>query len=166
MEKTPDKQLRKTLDNLRITGLALIFLGFWDILKFILYVTTGFGNTPDSSADSALSTGEWLIDLMIFFFMIVDIIFRLFIGLRAIREEKAKRHGKLHLVLAGGMFIFLCISMVYSFIFSTDSQYLDTYLASFLMDITTLWTLFELVHLTLRARKLQRQLSPGASPSL
>ncbi len=155
METSLEKQLRKTLDNLRITGTALILLGFWDILKYILYISTGLGDIPDFSADSIVTMNERPMDWILIFILIVDIAVRLFIGLRAIREEKAKRRGRLHLVLAGGMFVFLCLAMVYTFTFSKDSQHLDSYLISFLMDITTLWTLSELIRLTHRTRKLQ-----------
>ncbi|MBE5844717.1 MAG: hypothetical protein E7302_11225 [Butyrivibrio sp.] len=156
-----DKELRRRQSILGITGIGVIVFGFWSFIKIHLYFLVGreyLLSRPGYYGDpnpTALLIITYIILLIIAAF---DLSMRIYIGRNAVFEAN-NYHRKTHYVGAAMILIFFTLLSIFLTIISIDPHDIDILdqIASFLVDITSVSMLFELVSSSLKIRKIRNE---------
>ena len=151
--------MRRTADDLSISGAAVIVLGAWSFLKlFVTAVLEGALITPE-----LLESGmpPIVIRLIVGFFVVIismiGISLHLYIGLSARSEARGKRIPVFYLFITG-LFLFLtllsCIITFWRFFRTSES---DASTALLLVDLTLCFALGSIIVSSHRLRALRHK---------
>ena len=151
--------LRRQEDNLYVSGLGVIIMGIWNVVKLVMQMTLGsvpyidFGSVDPEIADFAAIFTVFI--LIVFFLAFVAL--HLFIGINAIKAAKRKKYRKGYFV--GTIIVLLCasVSMISYTQSLKDLNNIDTTLAALLVDITTLYIFVTVIRSTVKIRKLKQE---------
>ena len=171
-------QLRKYKDNLVNSGKVIVLFQLWAIAKIFLSIFFGFGEAAGEETElvvdgmTVVETTEpvetvaasptFLIILVIFILGVVllDMIFRIYIGRTAVAVGKGQKEGKkFYIVLA---FIVLGVTLfgdVFSFQSLISSTFNIVSLFSFVVELTSVYALCDLIYSAIKVNKLSRLLS-------
>ena len=161
--------LLKSRSHLYIAGLGVIAFSAWSIIKVTLVflldenllagIYPGWGDLP--------SYAKIAIFCLAMFFLIVDLVFRLIIGINARRESMGINCGIIYVILAFGAAFTSAASTISSAISlmseTTGVVILDD-IASLIVDCTSLFTICELIVCSLKVKKLSgKEAQTGAA---
>ena len=161
-------KLRRYRASLVTDGVGIITFGLWSIIKMIVTVLMQPVDVGLSSIETISDPTEKLLVIVIaivFVLIIVAIILgiHLYIGISSYREGLHGKKGSFYLVAAGFLAFIICISMTLYFVSPDDSQALTiTSIAAFIIDLTTVILLLDMIYAAFKSRKLTIQLESEA----
>ena len=172
-----NQQIRRCQNTLVIIGMGIIAFGFWSILKSVVVILMGsredfyqsYGLTDDGLSDLANYISVGIV-------LAVDLWIRVNIGLKARREGLAdpyaaprRKQKSGYLVAAVFLIILSILSMIVfitlpfiSNLIGTELE-TDMDLVSWIIELTNLIALIELVAAAFRLRRLKKQIRPGTA---
>lgn len=154
--------LRKYEDDLNISGMGVIILGAWGILKLIILIfTSNFNEIIKDFSEEEKNFAVWVITGSIVVVLIICalvLILHLYIGLNATKAAKGRDHKKGYYVWS---IIMLVISVLgfstYVFAF-TNPESFDTTIASMIFDATTIYVFWTVIRSTKKIKEIKSKL--------
>lgn len=156
-------KLRRFQDDLNVGGIGVVILGAWDVLKvamqMVMEAKDGLSLEEVAAEDRAV-TGIIVIAILAVVLLISFLIFKihLYIGLNASKAAKGEPFKKGYYA---GAIILLVLSAASIFLYIEDFKDLDnidTTIASFIVDLTTIYILCVVVSSTRKIRELKSSL--------
>ena len=156
-----DAKIRKQRDILRESGMAVVALGLWSIVKngtYLWFHPSLMLNLLEESGvkqfmDGGIS-GKIILIVIVVLTTAFVMIFRWFIGFHAIREAGGKPGGKLYLLISVIYIALLIWAVIYSFIRKTPAGQEEELVASRILDLTSAVAMAGIVISAVRLRKL------------
>lgn len=150
-------KLRRYKNDLYVSGTGSIILGAWSIIKTFMEILLGPETYIDiENEDPALR--PFLIALgvvCILIFLLIIMMMHLYVGMNAAKAAKGMQHRKGYVVVA---FIMLLLTLLgFSAYTDNDPNDLDTTIASFFVDLTTLYVFGAIIISSFRIKKLKDQ---------
>lgn len=157
-------KLYKHQTTLVCSGLAVIAFGLWSIVRVSLLFYLQHSRILQLIMEGELGvlTGQSTdtITAILFGvaigFLILDLLFRLYIGLSAIREGNGKRRRLAYVVLAIVYLVFLLGSDVYYRFLSGEAFAAGT-ISAFFIDLTSSVAFMAIIRSSLAIRRLKRE---------
>ncbi len=160
--------LRHKKDNLIISGIALMVIGVWDIVKFAMAIILNPKMLLDAVKDAGIEPGQEVVGEVIFLIIFIvlllfDLGIRCFIGLSARAEGRGKKKGWLYLIIAVLMACLL-LSAIYTSAYSLfndvekalpDSW--DSIAASSLLDILSVIAIVDIIISSVTVKKIRKK---------
>ncbi len=153
-------KLRRYEDDLNVGGIGVIILGAWDVLKVIMHLIIEAKN--DINLDEFTSQDKTLAVVIIaavitgvLLFMLIVFKIHLYIGMNASKAAKGEPYKKGYYV---GAIILLVLSVLGMFTYIDelkDLAKIDTTIASFIVDLTSVYILWVVVSSTRKIRQLK-----------
>lgn len=154
--------LRRYEDDLHVSGLAVVILGAWSVLKLIMEVIL------ESKSVFGLQnyTGDIRMVAMLVFGVIVGVIvlisllifaFHYYIGINASKAARGLPYKKGYYVCSIIMLILSITGLAFYYNDFQNLENIDTTIASFLVDLTTIYVFFVVIISTNRIRKLKKK---------
>ena len=157
-------RLRKIQDHLTGSGRGYILFGLWSVLKSFMLMTMDremaqqmieYSNTEN------ISEGFMMVSMVISFLLLSIVVMSVHfgIGLGAVRYSKGKRKKTSYLFFAVVALIINVMFLVLYFILPAklNAPLSDTSIASFLMDLTVSFILFDIICSTVRIKRLRKE---------
>ncbi len=153
-------KLRRYEDDLNVGGLGVVILGAWSVLKVLMYTIMEDKNTINleeiAKEDRAIAVGIFIVIIALTLLMVL-LIFKihLYIGMNASKAARGEPYKKGYYTAA---IILLVISVLGMFTYIEaikDLDNIDTTIASFLVDLTTIYILWIVVSSTRKIRELK-----------
>lgn len=141
--------------NLRTLGAGVILLGAWTYIKFALTYLMYDSQKDDYGVPPAFV--PWIIAFVLVFAGI-DFLLRLYIGLSARAEGKGKRKRVFYLIVTGFLLsleIAAALVDIYFIFFAYDTLF--TLIITFIIDLTSMILLLELMINAVGIRRLRRR---------
>lgn len=155
------REIRRHQNTLYVLGIGVIVFGLWTFARAFLATVV---EPVDESlfADSGVDEdfGVFVIYVLLFMTYGIDILIRLWVGIKAIRagkgtvKKKLRLRGLWLLCFLGFAVIALEAYSVYLSILEQDIASLTNLLIAMLVDITILFVLFQLKYAEIKLRKL------------
>ncbi len=168
-----DSKLRKYEYTMVISGAGVIAFGVWSVIKAVIVVISNslgifgeFYSEKDMMQLNELGITEQgaslLVAVIVFLLLIIDLLMRLYIGLRAVAEARRLRKTRsAYIVLAVIMGLFLLIGLIlrpFQYAQGTyEDDILDSAFASGIADMTSLLAITELVISAVMVRRLRKK---------
>jgi NADH:ubiquinone oxidoreductase subunit 6 (subunit J) len=155
------KRLRRNQNYLVMIGTGVIILGFWSVIKTVMFLIlepqdiTGFSSTIQISG-MPIHTSYLILVVLLG----IELAVRLFVGLCARSEGFGSKQGPVYVVFAILLSLFHLAAIVASI--TSGFRFYDNpadAAVSLLMDITSLVTLVELINSVFKVRWLSKELS-------
>lgn len=151
--------LRKYEDDLYVSGMGIIVLGLWSVIKAVMGIFLGADSSDVFEADFGVSKTFVIILVVILVAIMSALIlyFHFYVGLNAIRASKGRRHKKGYLV---GVYIMLLLNLASLFFYKdslTDMENIDTTIASLLVDMTTTYVCLSAVITTYKIKNYRKE---------
>ncbi|MCR5356808.1 MAG: hypothetical protein K6E63_05315 [Lachnospiraceae bacterium] len=152
--------LRRYEDDLNVGGLGVVILGAWDVLKVIMLLITEIKDEISleefAGEEKAIAVGV-IIVIVAMFLLMVFLIFKihLYIGLNASKAAKGEDYKKGYYT---GAIILLVISVlsIFAYIYDLkDLQNIDTTIASFIVELTTIYVLWIVISNTRKIKNIK-----------
>ena len=149
-----DIKLRRYENLLTVSGVGVIALGLWSVIKTILLLFF----RDDLLADMPDDPLAWVIlYIMIGFILLIIFLIHLFVGLSARSEGFGKKKGYLYIVVAIFMVLFSLASIVMIFVNTNESSLLEM-IVSLIVEATALIVMIELLVAAFTVKKLRKKL--------
>lgn len=153
-----ERELRRFQNNLLISGYAVIAFGIWSILKAVFYVFLEPDYFEGMVGWAELDEfGMGVVYFLIFFLLVIDMLLRLFIAGRAIKEAKGKKTGTFHLYLTGILVLSSLVSLVT--VFSPDNYVysISDTVVSVVVELTSVYIFVELIYSSIMIRTISKK---------
>lgn len=163
MDENIKASLRKYKANMEIGGIALIVLGIWTVLKFVITMFLGEGRNINTVFPDGITTEEDRAYLTIFIVVAVIVlsvstIFHGYLGTSAIRFARGKKKSKFFLLWAVVMFGLTFYSFPgYFRNIADETQNTDTTVASFFLDLILCFILIDIIFCAFKICKLSKE---------
>jgi hypothetical protein len=149
MSELTTARIRRAKGDLRISGLAYMAFGIWEILKVAIEIGTGiidpFGYAGIDQYDTRIVFLTALFSLASISAIILIIHF--YVGFSSLRFSKNPSTSKLFLILSVLLIVYYCIelpAMLYG-AFNWDQRVDDTTIASVLFELTSIFILIDVI---------------------
>jgi hypothetical protein len=153
-----DKEIRRRQSILSITGQGVILFGLWGIVKlnllFLLDKGYYFHAMGMSGAESYANIALFALWCILMIFSIIGLLVRIYIGRAAIFEANYY-HKKSFYGLAVIMTILSTMSLITSIVTLSINEHILDFIASILVDLTSLYMMIELISSTRKLRILR-----------
>ena len=153
-------KLRRYQDDLNVGGLGVVILGAWSILKIIMHTIIEAKN--NISLEEFAEEERWIAVVVVIvviagILLVSFLIFKIhfYIGMNASRAAKGEPYKKGYYK---GAIILLVLSVMGMFTYIDELKNLDTIdttIASFIVDLTTVYILWVVVSSTRKIRALK-----------
>ena len=155
-----DRNLLRNRNNLVVSGMGVIILAVWTLVKSIMYAVIRIR----SLRDTIDSEYKWLVAgiaiAIIALISAVGLVLRLIIGRSAMREGKGGKGGKAYLVLVWIVLIFDSVGGTFDLLTFGSNGILDS-VAVLAVDATTIATLINLIVSASKVRKIAKEEKGG-----
>ena len=134
-------KLRRFEDDLNVSGTGVIVMGAWAAVKSIAEMFLGTDNVFTLIGSDTENRTLIIVIAVVLVLIVLSVIISLHIhvGINAIRASKGQKYKKSYLAVTAIILILMIISFIsYKDIFK-DMDNLDTSIASFLVDLTTIY---------------------------
>ena len=154
---TEKAELRKYEDDLNVSGMGVIIMGAWSIVRVLigLFMNTKDFLNPDDEDPQSIMFGMIIAIAIVAIISVLVMSVHLYIGLNAIRAARGKEYKGGYYIAA----IIICVLSVLSlgsYITALqDLEKLDTTLASLLVDITTTYFFIGVILSTVRIKRIK-----------
>lgn len=161
-------KLRRYRASLVTDGIGIITFGLWSIIKIIMtLLMQPFDLQLSDSETISDPTERMLVIVFAVVFVIISVAIilgiHMFVGLSAYREGRNGKKGSFYIVAAGLMAIFICLTMTLYFVSTDGGQTVSlTSIAAFIIDLTTVILLLDMIYAAFMSRKLAIQLESEA----
>ncbi|MCR4807054.1 MAG: hypothetical protein K5857_05200 [Lachnospiraceae bacterium] len=148
--------IRKYRKNIEVSGLALIIIGAWSVLKTVLTLLLGAKSFQELIGATDSEMEEYRVIYIVTMIMIcaVALLFFLYLGTSAVKFSAGRKKKKTFLYIAS-VFGILTLAGIPLYFTSDDLiQNIDTVLASVLVDLSTCFLIYDMVFSAHRLRKL------------
>ncbi len=157
-------ELRKYQNHMLLSGKGVILLGIWGIFKlFFLQILLDHGLDKainNTDLDELEITLAKIVFLIVFgIICLIILILHFYIGRNAIKYSKGQKHSNLFIMITAIYAIIYIISLPYYFTEQPKDTLIDTSFAALLIDITSLFILFDIINSFAKIRKLVRQIN-------
>lgn len=151
-------KLRRFQDDLNVGGLGVVILGAWDVLKIIMHTLieakNGINLEELTGEDKAMAIVV-IIAIIIGVLLVALVIFKIhfYIGMNASRAAKGEPYKKGYYI---GAIILLVLSVMGMSAYIDElknMESIETTIASFIVDLTTIYVLWIVVSSTRKIRK-------------
>ena len=150
-------KIRKYSHDIYISGLGVVILGFWGLVKTILTITAGAsqGYNPDDY------DGSEKILVIVLFWVLITIVsafvlcIHLFIGVNAMKVGRGERRKKRFLIVCFLLMVVTIIEIPSYFFTVTAPEAFDTILASVTVDFTMVFLLGDILYSNKQITKLK-----------
>ncbi|MCR5302004.1 MAG: hypothetical protein K6E49_06150 [Lachnospiraceae bacterium] len=152
-------RLRRYNDDLYVSGLGIILMGVWTVIKVFMEVFLGSEGGVDFGTDDPEMRRVGMIVLVILLVLLSFAIMRLhfYIGLNAIRSAKGRQFKKGYYT-ASYILLTLTVLGLFSYIHILDHlDDIDTTIASFITDLTMIYMLVIIIGSTKNIRKIKEE---------
>ncbi|MBO4267652.1 MAG: hypothetical protein J5910_10750 [Lachnospiraceae bacterium] len=153
-EKT---KLRRYENDLYVSGTGVIILGAWSMIKSFMEILL----SPESYWDIEAEDPAGRIFLIVFIaicilaFLSILMTMHIYVGLNAARAARGMKHRKGY--VAGAIIMLVVTLLSFSAYTDNDPNDLDTTIASFFVDLTTLYVFGAVILSSFRIRKLKEK---------
>ena len=137
---TPEAiRFRRNSSTLVILGTGVIVFGFWGIIKLIAMFAFDMQVFHPEDLEQFDEFGRLILNVVVFVVMAIDVILRLIVGLKAIREGRGKKTGIGYLIVT----IWLISGSAYSIyalmldLMNMKGAFFDNYVSVF-MELSSL----------------------------
>lgn len=152
-------KLRRLQDDLNVGGLGVVILGVWDVLKIIMHVIMEVKNDFNIKefAEEDRPFAAFIVIaviIMVLFFSFIILRIHLYIGMNASKAARGEPYKEGYYT---GAIIILVLSVMGMFTYIDelkDLDTIDTTIASFIVDLTTIYILWVVVSSTKKIREL------------
>lgn len=151
-------KIRKYSHDIYISGLGIVILGFWSLVKTILSVTAGVveGYNPNDFE----GTERILFFVFFWLFLAIASVFvlwiHLFIGVNAMKVGRGERRKKRFLIVCFLLMMFLIFEIPTYFFTSLNApQTFDTVIAAITVDLTMVFLLGDILYSNRQINKLK-----------
>ena len=169
-----ERNLRKCQNTLYISGIGVIILGIWSVLKTVLNFTLNaqatrkmvmeLGTGRLDEPEYALTNDQYYIAFIVItcIILVIDLLIRLYIGLKAMREGKGRQTGYKYIVFASLLtisFVFSIYGTIVSFM-DDSSQMMDIFdkISVLVVDFVSFIMSFDMVISAIRVKIILRKL--------
>ena len=160
--------MRRTADDLSISGAAVIVLGAWSFLKLML--TSFLDETIFTPELLAIGLPPLLLRVLVaavyVFFGAVGISLHLYIGLSARAEARGRLRSPFYLFVTGLFLVTTLLSCFFTFARFFRTSESDASAASLLIDMTLSFTLISIIVSSRRMRALRRDTDKTNGPHI
>ncbi len=159
-------KIRKYRNNLYISGLGIIVMGAWSVLK--VFLQSYFG--PDSVVMVIAQDPErrqYRAVVIVFFtlFMLILMMIAFWvhyhIGIRAIRAGKGRKTKNLYLIWCGILCLLTASGIPFYLRMLRQLEDVDTVIASCLVDLVTIGILVDIIYSSYMIHKLEKLNNSG-----
>ena len=166
-DEDPDRvRLRKYINLLSISGIAVIAFGIWSVLKLLIFFLLNkdiiMSEIEELIEDTDTSTSAVLVAAIIL--MLISLTLHCIIGFSARSEARGKKKGYFYLILTAVIFILSLISFIQTSLSPTSEDNLDTIVSGGLIDLTMLFAFFEVILNSVRIKKLRKKADQEEQP--
>ena len=153
-------KLRRYEDDLNVGGLGVVILGAWSVLKVLMYTIMEDKNTINleeiAKEDRAIAVGIFIVIIALTLLMVL-LIFKihLYIGMNASKAARGEPYKKGYYTAAIILLVLSVLSMFTYIEAIKDLDNIDTTIASFIVDLTTIYILWIVVSSTRKIRELK-----------
>ena len=157
-----EKQLRKNQNTLIVTGMAVVALSLWNVIKTFLFIRLDPENYKELVKTlTGGSVSQSFTTIFVFSMLGIDFLLRLYVALKANKEGRGKGNYYFYLIIAGFFVLTSVISIIYYF----EPEYYsvsvsDTFL-SVLFDVTSVITVIELIYSSITVKVLSHKIKAG-----
>lgn len=151
-------KMRRYQNLLTVSGLGVIVLALWSVLKTILYFVLNrdifnqaFAGVSDNALVKAVAIG------MIAAILLIDLTIRLFVGMSARAEGFGKKKGYAYIILAVLLALLSLTSLVLIF-FNSSGKSITEMIVSVIVEATSLIVVIELLVAAFTVKKLRKEL--------
>lgn len=155
------RRLRRNENYLVMIGTGVMVFGAWSVIKTMMFLvlgTEGLSGYLQGVSSSGMPFEVSYLVLMAA--LIVDLLARLYVGMSAREEGFGAKKGTIYVVLAALLSLVHLVTIVLGIV--SHFRYYhspEDAAVSFLMDLTSLVTLIELVNSIIKVRWLRRELT-------
>lgn len=151
--------LRRYEDDLNVSGTGLIVMGVWGALKVLVLIFLGedavFKIETEDPTERLLTIIVAVTVISIILALII--LLHVYIGRNAIRASKGLKHNKGYIVVIAIMLVLTVLSFLsYKDMFEDDEN-TDTSIASFLVDLTTVYIYVAVLRSTYMIKKIKEK---------
>ncbi len=150
-------RLRRYENELHISGLGVVVFGIWSVLKTIIQIFMNPDELGIDLKDVFSNFVAWItVIVIVAIFCLVITAFHLYIGINASRAARGKNYKKGYVVATVIVLLINVLSMyAYKDSFQ-DTKNIETNIASFLVDITSVYVFFVILRSTFVIKKLRK----------
>ena len=148
---------RRESSTLVVLGTGVMVFGIWSIIKLIGTFAFRIPLFTESEEEDLGSVGMIFAVIIAVIIVSVDVLLRIFVGIRARREgEGKKKAGKAYLVFLVLMIIVSVLSVVVEIdtVLSAERDFFDSY-ANLIMELTSLVVSFEVFMAAIYVRRFR-----------
>jgi len=153
-----DVKLRRYQNLLTVSGLGVIVLALWSVLKTILFIFVKKDDLEKEFADISENSAMMAMVIAILAAVIlIDLLIRLYVGLSARAEGFGKKKGYGYIVFAVLLGLLSVLSLVLIF-FDTGDTSIEELIVSVIVEATSLVVVIELLVAAFTVKKLRKEL--------
>lgn len=149
-------KLRRYENDLNISGIGVILMGVWSLLKIIFETIL---NSEEFFDVNGLSDHTYGIIIMVLFIIIIFFVImtvHLYIGMNAIKAAKGRKHKKNYFIAAVIILLLTILSIIdYKNKFE-DLEHFDTTLSALLVDLTTIYIFIVLIRSSIKIKQIKK----------
>ena len=161
-------ELRRQRDTLATSGLAVLVLNFWSLLRSVLFslYSTSVPN-PDSEEFAVLlevvDPNVIAVTAIAFFaIVLIDFVLTVYVGVSAISEGRGRPRGYAYVVFACLPIVRCVFTMALVILLIGYSTSVMSSLSSFILDFSMLFAFIETVRSSIRTKRLLRDGAAGS----
>lgn len=160
-------ELRRQRDTLATSGLAIVVLNFWNLLRSSLLMTFGAPAQSSDGADLAalidgIDPAVALLALIGFLVIaLIDFVFSFYVGISAISEGRGRPKGYAHVVFACLASVRCVFSIVIVMALARYSSSLIGTVSSIILDLSALYAFVEIARSSISVKRLLRGADAG-----
>ena len=154
---------RRESSTLVVLGTGVMAFGIWSIIKLIGTFAFRIPLFTASEEEELGSVGMIFAIIIAVIIVSVDVLLRIFVGIRARREGAGKKAGKAYLVFLVLMIIVSVISVIVEIdaVLSAERDFFDSY-ANLIMELTSLVVSFEVYMAAIYVRRFRAKAEEGS----
>lgn len=153
--------LRKFNNNIYVSGLAVLAFGIWSVIRLFISLFMGLDAKIYNDAISEISAeGKMYFNIAFFttiaIICLINIFIHVFIGIKAMKFSKGLAHKKWLVFWAIVAFLSTIFSIPYYLV--EEFAYVDTIIASLILDISYLFLMVDLVYSVFFVEKIKKRI--------
>ena len=150
-------KIRKYSHDIYISGLGVVILGFWSLVKTVLLITAG--TIQSYNFDDYEGVAKIIGITLFWIFLAIAsgfvLIIHLFIGVNAMKVGRGERRKKRFLIVCFLLMLFTILEIPGYFIHVMTDETIDTVLASVIVNLTMIYLLGDILYSNKQISKLK-----------
>lgn len=161
-------KMRKHQTTLICSGVAVIAFGLWSILRtmmMLIFRKEYLRGLFVENGDIPLELLTKIVYITVFVVLIIDLLFRLYAGMHAIREGSG-RHKRITYVILSILYVVFFVSMDFYLLFGNFGRDISADdVAGVIIDLTTQIAFIEIIRSSIALRRYEHMRSRGEGES-